>query len=212
MWQYRKSASAAWSNYGCEEGERFDYSCKNELGGDHESIGQCDISLKHTKNSGFYRCTDVNDNKFATDEFKVEVVGVDVVKVLNRNIRLNQDGYIQVLICSNPEPQILWHGRDQIIELGSSTERYSSMPLIKALKYPLNMQTPNHYADNCWYSTLVIKGITQADESINLFVTTKGFTTEKQITLTHFPKNRAFNRNQISFVLLLLSMNLIYFK
>uniref|UniRef100_A0A0K0DZ67 Ig-like domain-containing protein n=1 Tax=Strongyloides stercoralis TaxID=6248 RepID=A0A0K0DZ67_STRER len=190
IWQYRKSRNEKWSTFVCDE-EIFKHTCKNKIIDDNKSYGECHIQQNTIKNSGYYRCIEEdNHNNISSEEFLIQIIGVESISVISRTLILNKIGKIMVKICSNPKPNIIWYGEDQIVQVGQSSDRYSATPLSNAIE-SINMKltTSTRYEDNCWTGTLYIRNVTIADRNINVFIILNNFIFEKQITVTNFPTN-----------------------
>uniref|UniRef100_A0A0N5BA64 Ig-like domain-containing protein n=1 Tax=Strongyloides papillosus TaxID=174720 RepID=A0A0N5BA64_STREA len=190
MWQYRKSRNEKWSDFACDE-EIFKHTCKNETANDNQSYGECHIQQNTIKNSGYYKCVEEkNDEGISSEEFFIQIIGVESISVLSRTLRLNKIGQIMMKVCSNPKPNILWYGEDQIVQIGQSTDRYSAMPLSNAIEnINIKSNTSTKYEKDCWISTLIIRNVTIADKFIKTFIITENLITEEHVTTTDFPTN-----------------------
>ncbi|CAI5439788.1 unnamed protein product [Caenorhabditis angaria] len=127
QWMFRANSGPTgglgqWEEFPCAKKE------ENKVCGDSEILVEsyCEVRTTRLTMSGAYKCsatipTDPNRHRAVSSEFPINVVGIQAPTVISSHLPLHKNGEIEIEICANPKPEIIWHTSEGLLYEKQST-------------------------------------------------------------------------------------------
>ncbi|VDK47233.1 unnamed protein product [Anisakis simplex] len=106
-----------------------------------------------------------------SSETAISVVGIERFEVMHSSLRYGRPGHIEIKVCANPKPEIVWLTRGAVLQPGHSTHRMSALQLMQLkIRDSKRSQGPALPVPYCYKTYLVIGRVEKQDEHINVIV------------------------------------------
>ncbi|VDM44696.1 unnamed protein product [Toxocara canis] len=156
-------------------------SCRVNKVGEHKVTSNCLLKADTLTLSGRYRCQafekENNNDLVISSEAAINVVGIERFQVVHSSLRYGRPGHIEVEVCANPKPEIVWLTRGAVLQPGHSTHRLSALQLMQLkardARRPKGPALPVPY---CYRTHLVIGRVEEDDKYVSVIVRNEGET------------------------------------
>uniref|UniRef100_A0A914EJY2 Ig-like domain-containing protein n=1 Tax=Acrobeloides nanus TaxID=290746 RepID=A0A914EJY2_9BILA len=187
LWKYRPKTENKFISVPCGNEQKTE-SCNVNENGEHHTVGHCSVPTNHLTLSGFYRCEALQSNGIlvASNESEIEIIGIEYTNKVQDRLVIGEDGYIDVKICANPQPELFWVlPQGQIIQPGHGQLRFSASNIWHDQNKPVEKDGPSERIPYCYRNKLIIGSVAKEDKEIFLIVRNEGETREHTTFFLH---------------------------
>lgn len=171
-WLFQAHGGGEWKHLHCSSLKEVQ-DCGFNAAGEHRTTSTCVLRLAGLNQTGAYKCVSKGSHPLSSPAAKVQVYGISVLKAVSegRRLRLGSSGEVGVVVCSNPEPGVVWLNAASGKALASDPA-YHPLPLEPLISAPNASHKPAQPIPFCYQSRLVISRVTKEDASIEAVAST----------------------------------------
>ncbi|MFH4983584.1 hypothetical protein AB6A40_010293 [Gnathostoma spinigerum] len=133
-WMFRPEQGTTWEPVKCSSLKNV-VKCRANKVGEHRVYSTCLVKTDSLVLTGRYRCQaaekSTNNDLVLSSESAVTVVGIERFHVVERSLIQGESGFIEIEICANPKPEIVWITSGGVLQQGSDNARLTALQLIK---------------------------------------------------------------------------------